>query len=41
MVFISPKRLKYVNVGIQLQQKQDGEKFHFDFLYLQLFKDLK
>ena len=40
MVFVSSKKLKYVNVGIQLQLKQDNEKFHFDFLYLQ-FKDLK
>ena len=40
MVFISSKKLKYVNVGIQLQYKQDSEKFNFDFLYLQ-FKDLK
>ena len=27
MVFISSKKLKYVNVGIQLQYKQDNEKF--------------
>ena len=40
MVFLSSKRLKYVNVGIQLQQKQDNEKFHFDLIYLR-FKDLK
>ena len=40
MVFISSKKLEYVNVGIQLQLKQDNNKFHFDFFYLQ-FKDLK
>ena len=40
MVFISSKKLKYVNVGIQLQQKQDNEKFRFDLIYLR-FKDLK
>ena len=40
MVFISSKKLEYVSVGIQLQKKQDNEKFHFNFLYLQ-FKDLK
>ena len=27
MVFISSKKLKYVNVGIRLQYKQDNEKF--------------
>ena len=27
MVFISSKKLKYVNVGIQFQYKQDNEKF--------------
>ena len=40
MVFVSSKKLKYVNVDIQVQLKQDNEKFHFDFLCLQ-FKDLK
>ena len=40
MVYISSKKLKYVNVDIQLQYKQDNEKFHFDFIYLR-FKDLK
>ena len=40
MVFISSKKLKYINVGMQLQLKQDNKKFHFDFLYL-WFRDLK
>ena len=40
MVFIFTKKLEYVNVGMQLKQKQDNEKLHFDFFYLQ-FKDLK